>query len=184
MNPPRPQEAIADKDQELPERRHRISLTNETETPVDAEQVELAIRWALADSPYDEATVSIAIVDDETIHQLNRQFLAHDYPTDVLSFTLEDEPPRLEGEIVVSVDTARQNAVEAGWSADDELLLYVIHGTLHLAGYLDKDPEDYAEIRAAEAAILDQLGVKRSPTDVRWTSDGAGDAVVEEGRLK
>lgn len=183
MNPPRPHEASAENDQEPPERQHRISLTNETDVPVDAEQIELAIRWALADSPYDEATVSIAVVDDETIHELNRQFLAHDYPTDVLSFTLEDEPPQLEGEIVVSVDMARQNAVEAGWSADDELLLYVIHGTLHLAGYLDKDPDDYAEMRAAEAAVLDRLGVKRSGTDVRWTSDGADEAAEKE-RLK
>jgi probable rRNA maturation factor len=180
MNPPRPHEATADNDQEPPERRHRISLTNETETPVDAEQIELAIRWALADSPYDEATISIAVVDDETIHELNRQFLAHDYPTDVLSFTLEDEPPRLEGEIIVSVDTARENAAEAGWAADDELLLYVIHGTLHLAGYLDKSPDDYAEMRTAEATILDRLGVKRSPTDARWTWDGAGGADEEE----
>lgn len=181
MNPPRPHEATADNDQEPPERRHRISLANETETPVDAEQFELAIRWALADSPYDEAIVSIAIVDDETIHELNRQFLAHDYPTDVLSFTLEDEPPRLEGEIIVSVDTARENAAEAGWAADDELLLYVIHGTLHLAGYLDKSPEDYKEMREAEAAVLDRLGVDRSPTDVRWTSDAAANP-AEEGR--
>jgi probable rRNA maturation factor len=180
MTPPRPHEATADNEQEPPERRHQISLTNETETLVDAEQINLAIRWALADSPYDEAIVSIAVVDDETIHELNRQFLAHDYPTDVLSFTLEDDPPRLEGEIIVSVDTARQNAFEAGWSADDELLLYVIHGTLHLAGYLDKDPEDYAAMRAAEAAVLDRLGVKRSPTDVRWTNDGASDEAEEE----
>ncbi len=180
MNPRPLPKSATDNDQEPPERRHRISLTNETATPVDAELIELAIRWALADTPYDEATVSVAIVDDETIHELNRQFLAHDYPTDVLSFTLEDEPPRLEGEIVVSVDTARQNAVEAGWSADDELLLYVIHGTLHLAGHLDKDPEDFAEMRATEAAVLDRLGVKRSPTDARWTGDGAGGATEEE----
>lgn len=183
MTPPRPHEATADNEQEPPERRHQISLTNETETPVDVELIERAIRWALADSPYDEATVSVAVVDDETIHELNRQFLAHDYPTDVLSFTLEDDPPRLEGEIIVSVDTARQNALEAGWSADDELLLYVIHGTLHFAGYLDKSPDDYAEMRSAEAMVLDRLGVKRSPTDVRWTSEGIGDAVEEE-RLK
>lgn len=180
MNPPNLHDATADYDQEPPERRHRISLANQTETPVDGERIERAIRWALADSPYDEATVSIAIVDDETIHELNRQFLAHDYPTDVLSFTLEDAPPQLEGEIVVSVDTARQNALEAGWSADNELLLYVIHGTLHLAGYLDKSPDDYAEMRAAEATILDRLGVKRSPTDARWTPNGVGDAAVED----
>jgi probable rRNA maturation factor len=87
----------------------------------------------------------------------------------------------LEGEIIVSVDTARQNAAEAGWSSDDELLLYVIHGTLHLAGYLDKSPDDYAEMRAAEAAVLDRLGVKRSSTDARWTS--AGDNAESEEEL-
>jgi probable rRNA maturation factor len=180
MNPSRLHEATADDDQEPPERRHKISLTNETDATVDAKLIERAILWALDDTPYDEATVSVAIVDDETIHQLNRQFLNHDYPTDVLSFTLEDDPPRLEGEIIVSVDTARQNAAEAGWSADDELLLYVIHGTLHLAGYLDKSPEDFAEMRAAEAAVLARLGVQRSTTDVRWSSDEAGDAVQED----
>lgn len=174
MNPFRPQEATADDDQEPPERRHQISLTNQTATPVDAEQIERAIRWALADSVYDQASVSVAIVDDDAIHELNRQFLAHDYPTDVLSFTLEDDPPRLEGEVVVSVDTARRNAEEAGWTAADELLLYVIHGALHLAGYLDKSPEDCAEMRAAEAAVLDRLRVRRSPTDVRWSFEGAG----------
>ncbi|BBO31737.1 rRNA maturation RNase YbeY [Lacipirellula parvula] len=177
MNSSRPSEQTND-DQEPPERRHRISIANETEVAVDAERIERAVCWALDDTPYDEATVSIAIVDDETIHQLNRQFLAHDYPTDVLSFTLEDDPQQLEGEIIVSVDTARQNGAEAGWSADAELLLYVIHGTLHLAGYLDKDPEDYAEMRAAEAAVLDRLGVERSPTDVRWLA--GNDDLAEE----
>jgi probable rRNA maturation factor len=180
MNPPRLHEATADNDQEPPERRHQISLTNQTETVVDAELIERAIRWALDDTPYDEARVSVAVVDDETIHQLNHQFLNHDYPTDVLSFTLEDDPPRLEGEIIVSVDTARQNAAEAGWSANDELLLYVIHGTLHLAGYLDKSPEDFAEMRAAEAAVLARLGIQRSTIDVRWSLGAADDAVQED----
>lgn len=180
MNPPRPHEADHDNDQEPPERRHQISLTNETDTALDVALIERAVRWALDDMPYDEATVSIAVVDDETIHKLNRQFLAHDYPTDVLSFTLEDDPPRLEGEIIVSVDTARQNAAEAGWSADDELLLYVIHGTLHLAGYLDKSPEDFAEMRAAEAAVLARLGIRRSPTDARWTADYGAEGAQED----
>ena len=110
MNPPPLQPNSPDRDQEPPERQHRISLTNETESAVDAEAIKRAILWALADAPYDEASVSVAIVDDPTIHELNRKFLAHDYPTDVLSFTLDDAPPRLEGEIIVSVDTARQTS--------------------------------------------------------------------------
>ena len=67
-------------------------------------------------------------MDDRTIQQLNRQYLDHDEPTDVLSFLLEREAERLEGEIVVSRDTAACSAPAYGWTPADELLLYVIHG--------------------------------------------------------
>ena len=146
----------------------RVLVANETDAVVDAVRIETAVRLAFAGSPYQSVEVSVAIVDDDTIHQLNRQFLAHDYPTDVLSFALEDDPPRLEGEIVVSADTAHRCAVEADWSPGDELLLYVVHGALHLAGFGDKDPHDAAEMRAAEARLLPQLGVEVSPSDSRW----------------
>jgi probable rRNA maturation factor len=148
----------------------RISIANETDSAVDEARLEAAVQRAFADADYDDVKVSIALVTDEAIHDLNRQFLAHDYPTDVLSFPLEDSPPLLEGEIVVSVDTARQGAAEVGWSWEDELLLYVVHGALHLAGYGDKSPEAAEEMRAAEADVLAQLGVQRSAADSRWTS--------------
>lgn len=175
-------------DMEPSERPFRISLTNETEVAVNPARVVRAIELALSEVDYDDVTVSVAVVDDETIHELNRQFLKHDYPTDVLSFVLEDESPRLEGEIVVSVDTARQNAAEAGWSPDDELTLYIVHGALHLAGYRDKSPADAAEMRQAEAAVLDQLGIVRSSSDPRWQpeaseSDSAAELDEEEPPL-
>jgi probable rRNA maturation factor len=148
-----------------------VLVANETAVAIDAERLESAVRLAFADTDYTWVEVSVAVVDDEMIHELNRQFLDHDYPTDVLSFALEDDPPRLEGEIVVSLDTAKRCASEAGWSADDELLLYVAHGALHLAGYGDKTPEDVAEMRAAEADLLAKLGVAVSPRDSRWNPD-------------
>jgi probable rRNA maturation factor len=114
--------------------------------------------------------VSIAIVDDPTIHRLNRQFLEHDYPTDVLSFALA-EPPQLEGEIVASIDTARREAVAAGWSPDDELLLYAVHGALHLVGHDDHDPGDAAAMRTAERSVLARLGVAVPASDPRWQPD-------------
>ncbi len=145
----------------------RVEVSNETDAAIEAARVAAAVQIALAEAGCGEATVSVAIVDDPTIHRLNRQFLEHDYPTDVLSFVLE-EPPRLEGEIVASIDTARTEAAAVGWNAEDELLLYVVHGALHLAGYLDKDPADAQEMRDAERAILERLGVKVAPADVRW----------------
>ncbi|MBA3483853.1 MAG: rRNA maturation RNase YbeY [Pirellulales bacterium] len=166
-----PTEAEVADDSDPPERSLRVLVANETAAAIDAERLESAVRLAFADSGYTWVEVSIAVVDDEMIHELNRQFLDHDYPTDVLSFALEDDPPRLEGEIVVSLDTADRCASEAGWSTDDELLLYVAHGALHLAGYGDKTPEDAAEMRAAEVDLLAKLGATVSPGDSRWQPD-------------
>ena len=66
----------------------------------------------VADAGVSDGTLSIAVVDDSTIHELNRQYLDHDYPTDVLSFVLEREAERLEGEIIVSLDTAARAAAD------------------------------------------------------------------------
>ena len=169
--PPVPQRSgILDDAAQPPHSRVRVAVANETNAVVDAARLAGAVELALADAACTMADISLAIVDDETIHRLNRQFLEHDWATDVLSFVLQ-EPPRLEGEIVASVETARREAAAVGWAADDELLLYVVHGALHLAGLLDKQPDDAAGMRLAEREILEQLGVRVSPNDPRWNGD-------------
>jgi probable rRNA maturation factor len=100
----------------------RVDVTNETDVAVDSARIVAAVQMVLADAQCAAANISVAIVDDPTIHRLNRQFLEHDYPTDVLSFVLE-EPPRLEGEIIASIDTAHREAAEVGWDAADEFPL-------------------------------------------------------------
>lgn len=148
----------------------RILIADEQSTlTVDESQLRAAVELVLRDSSYDSGAISIAVVDDPTIHEINRQYLEHDYPTDVLSFPLEDEPPYLEGELVVSTDTATSNAAEFNWSAHHELILYVIHGTLHLVGYRDKQPADIAEMRAAEAKHLQELGIALPSGKSRWS---------------
>ena len=103
--------------------------------------------------------MSIAVVDDARMHELNRRYLDHDYPTDVLSFVLAHVGNHLDGQIVVSFDYAAREAARYGWNADDELLLYVIHGSLHLVGYDDLNPEVKQEMRAAEQKYLAQFGL-------------------------
>jgi probable rRNA maturation factor len=169
---PEPIDAAIGDSAEPPSSLFRVEVTNETDATLDVARLAAAVQLALADEGCEEANVSVAIVDDATIHRLNRQFLEHDYPTDVLSFVLEP-PPQLEGEIIASIDTARAEAAEAGWAAEDELLLYVVHGALHLAGLLDKAPEDAAEMRAAERDVLHRLGVTISPSDSRWAAGGS-----------
>jgi len=145
-----------------------VLVANQTDGPCDAGRIEAAVRAALADSPYTQGTISVAMVDNAAIHGLNRQFLEHDWPTDVLTFPLADDPPSLEAEIVVSRETAQELAAEAGWPTDDELILYVVHGALHLAGYDDHETDDLAAMWTREAAVLDGLGIRRSPADARW----------------
>jgi probable rRNA maturation factor len=132
-----------------------VSLANEQAShAVNEPQLIAAAQAVLDDSDFQSASLSIAIVDDATMQALNRQYLNHDYPTDVLSFALEDDGQHLEGEIIVSADTAASAAAEHGTTAASEQLLYVIHGTLHLIGYGDKLPEEADAMCAAEARFL------------------------------
>ena len=137
-----------------------ISLTNEQlRHSVDGPRLIEATRAVLEDSDFSSAAISLAVVDDETIHELNRRHLDHDYATDVLSFVLEDDGRHLEGEVILSAATAAAAAAEVGTSADQEQLLYVVHGMLHLVGYRDKSDDDVRDMRAAEARYLRQFAV-------------------------
>lgn len=107
------------------------------------------------------ASISLALVDDATIHRVNREHLAHDYPTDVISFVLSDEgDAALSGELVVSTETAARVAAEIGAPAWNEVALYVAHGLLHLCGYDDLDEESAAVMRQREDAALARKGLE------------------------
>jgi probable rRNA maturation factor len=125
---------------------------------VDEEQLKAAALAVLRDSGFTSAMISLAVVDDAAMQELNRQFLNHDWPTDVLSFALQDDGDHLEGEVIISADTAAAAAAELGCTAAAEQLLYVIHGVLHLMGYRDKTPEDAHAMRLAEAEYLGEFG--------------------------
>lgn len=116
-----------------------------------------AIRTVLSGEHVLSAEVSVALVDNAEMHALNRRFLKHDFPTDVLSFLLGGDAQHLEGELILSVEMARQRAAEFGWAWQSELLLYAIHGTLHLAGYRDHDPASRAVMRDREQHYLRQF---------------------------
>jgi probable rRNA maturation factor len=143
-----------------------IEISNcQTALQVDAARLKRAAESILRDAGVTEARLSIAVVDDPAIHQLNRQFLKHDEPTDVLSFLLERDGERLEGEIVVSAETAIRVAEGLDWSGGDELLLYVIHGTLHLVGHDDAAPAQRAAMQSREAHYLAEFGLTRQGED-------------------
>lgn len=126
---------------------------------VDGARLKQAVEVVLTGEKIADAVVSVAVVDDRSIHELNRRHLQHDYPTDVLSFLFDHEHDRLEGEIVVSADTAAEQARRYQSEFADELLLYVVHGTLHLSGYDDCTPAERRSMRRLERRYLSQLGV-------------------------
>jgi probable rRNA maturation factor len=108
-------------------------------------------------------TIEVTVVDDPTIHKLNREQLQHDWPTDVISFVYDDQPDCVEGEIIVSWDTAQRVASGLHVPPMHELLLYIVHGTLHLCGLDDIEATDQALMRTAEASVLRLLGIDPSP---------------------
>ena len=104
--------------------------------------------------------ISLAFVDNPTIHRLNKRYLDHDEPTDVLSFPYSAaNAKKLEGELVVGVEIAKEAATERGHGVQAELALYVIHGLLHLCGYDDKSPAAETEMRERERHYLKQVGL-------------------------
>jgi probable rRNA maturation factor len=150
-----------------------------------------AIQAALAAEGIPTAEVSLVLTDDAEIQRLNREFLGHDYPTDVISFSLSDDEtslssiplapasgerarergsggpsaPRelqemeLQGELIVSLDTAGRVAAEEGWSLTAEVLLYVVHGLLHLCGHDDQSEPARSMMRKREREILALLAL-------------------------
>jgi probable rRNA maturation factor len=118
------------------------------------------VRTVLAGETVADAEISLAFVDNATIHALNKRFLDHDEPTDVLSFPLsEPNAKRLAGELVIGVEVALAQAQERGHEVQVELALYVIHGLLHLCGHDDKSEATAQQMRQRERHYLATLGL-------------------------
>ena len=105
-----------------------------------------------------DVELSFAVVNDERMRAVNREMLGHDYATDVLSFPM-DEAPVLRGDVLLSADTARREAASRGHPAYHELVLYAVHGVMHLLGFDDHSPADRRRMRRAERTALAALGL-------------------------
>ena len=97
--------------------------------------------------------IGYLFVDDEKILEVNREYLGHDYYTDVITFDY-DEDDTVSGDIVISLDTVRSNAQLFGKTYEEELYRVIIHGILHLCGINDKGPGEREIMEAAENKAL------------------------------
>ena len=138
----------------------RATIANPYEYELDFQGLKSAAVAVLTGEGIRDAAVTIAFVDNAHIHRLNKQFLNHDEPTDVLTFPYSSPgAKRLEGEIVIGMEIARENAGDRDHDVKLELMLYTIHGCLHLCGYTDGDDAGAAEMRALERKYLLELGL-------------------------
>ncbi|MBF1420403.1 rRNA maturation RNase YbeY [Hoylesella nanceiensis] len=97
--------------------------------------------------------IGYMFVDDEKILEVNREYLQHDYYTDIITFDYcEDD--ELNGDLVISLDTVRTNAELFGKTYEEELYRVIIHGVLHLIGINDKGPGEREIMEAAENKAL------------------------------
>ena len=157
---------------------------------VNEQSLEQAARSVLQGEGVTQASIRVAIVDDPIIQMAHRQYLGHDAPTDVLSFPWPRETDRaqagpagerefqpdnrLEGDVMLSAETAAREAAAYGWSAGEELILYLVHGTLHLVGYDDRDEATRAEMREREMRYLRSLGIVARYDRRELAPDGRG----------
>ena len=115
------------------------------------------------DFALEDADMTIVLTDDKQLHELNRDYLGIDAPTDVLSFPAAEADPETGvaylGDILISLPRAKQQAETAGHSVEAEVQLLVVHGTLHLLGHDHAKAGEKARMWKAQAEVMSKLGL-------------------------
>lgn len=147
---------------------NKINIFNETGIEVsELEIIEKLLDYAIEYEELDNLEFNVIIVDNEKIHELNKEFRGIDRPTDVITFALEDNEdfPKLEtrilGDIYISLEKAKGQAIEYGHGFLRELSFLAIHGFLHLLGYDHMVEEEEKVMFGKQEEILNGFGIER-----------------------
>lgn len=135
----------------------RFTVDNIEMPALDERRVSRWIRAVAAEYGFAVGNITYIFCSDERELEVNREFLGHDYYTDVITFDYST-PATLNGDIFISLDTIRTNAETVGVPFENELLRILIHGVLHLTGQGDKTPETKAQMTAKEEKALAKFG--------------------------
>lgn len=141
----------------------KFKIYNETEEDIKKYEKELkeVLKYASQKENLKDATFNVIIVDNSYIHRLNKEYRGIDRVTDVISFALEDEKnenftdKRILGDIYISLDKAKEQAIEYGHSLDREICFLAVHGLLHLLGYDHQKKREEKEMFEKQKEILD-----------------------------
>jgi len=109
----------------------------------------------ITDEKKNPGDLVFVFTNDENILEMNKKFLGHDYYTDVISFDYSDES-KVNGEIYVSIETVRRNAIEYKVNIDEEIMRVLIHGVLHLCGYRDTEIDEKKNMFLKQERLLQE----------------------------
>ena len=151
---------------------NQIGMFNETDVELTEEEkmIQKLVKEVLKEEKVRKAECNIIFVDNEKIHEINREYRHIDRVTDVISFALEDEMEnepsaqyemRVLGDIYISVDRAKEQALEYGHSFLREICFLAIHGMLHLLGYDHQTTEDEKIMFQKQEEVLAKYGIVR-----------------------
>jgi probable rRNA maturation factor len=148
-----------------------IEVLNESGHELDVTELASLSRFVMEQMRvHPLAELCIKAVDEQTIAQLNEQWMEKEGPTDVLAFPMDELRPGLVneepeegvlGDLVLCTSVAARQAVEAGHPAKDEVELLAVHGILHLLGYDHAEPEEHTEMFGLQARLLAEWGGAR-----------------------
>ena len=145
-----------------------VEFYNETDIKVENEkELKKLVRYAIKYMNLKNITFNVIFVDNNKIHELNKNYRNIDRVTDVITFRLADYEEvmcgkiNILGDIYISLDKAKEQSIEYGHSYLRELSFLLIHGFLHLLGYDHMNEEDEKEMFGLQEEILDSYGIKR-----------------------
>ena len=148
---------------------NKIEIFNQTDEKIkELDTVEKLLLFASDKEKLENTSFNLIIVDNNYIHELNKNYRNIDRETDVITFALEDDDSmilpddmRILGDIYISIDKARSQAKEYGHSFLREICFLAIHGFYHLLGYDHMNPDDEKVMFAKQEEVLEEYGVVR-----------------------
>ena len=148
---------------------NKIEIFNQTDEDIkELETVEKILLFASEKEKLENTSFNLIIVDNNYIHELNKNYRNIDRETDVITFALEDddtlvlpEDVRVLGDIYISIDKARSQAKEYGHSFLREICFLAVHGFYHLLGYDHMTPEDEKVMFKKQEEVLEEYGITR-----------------------
>ena len=146
---------------------NKIEIVNKTKENIDLNSLKSIIDYTLSKEKVDNGVINVIIVDNDTIHKINKDYRGVDRPTDVISFALEDDntfiklDERILGDIYISIDKVYEQAKEYGHSIKREISFLTVHGTLHLLGYDHMIEKDEKIMFQKQEDILNELKITR-----------------------